>query len=287
MCVCDAGYAGAGCTERTCPLGDDPLTSGGAVDEVQGFTLSGAANDGAAYALRFTGCDGAAWTTAAFAVATDTASSAAMAANAAAIKSALESLPGSAAGAVTATCGTDYGAVPNVRCTVAFTSLPGNVPDLVVLPLAGAAPVVAQPAQPVHVFANVVGAPAGGVGLSLRFFPADADAAMSDGAAPATQWLRWPQRRRLSRRLRRRWPRRWWLRQQRLHRRRQQPTSSWATPLPLNRPRPPAPSPSCLQRLLRRCPRLLRRRPLRACRCRRPPSRRRRRSRRSRPSRRL
>jgi hypothetical protein len=27
-CVCDAGYSGADCTLRTCPRGDDPLTSG-------------------------------------------------------------------------------------------------------------------------------------------------------------------------------------------------------------------------------------------------------------------
>ena len=176
-CVCDAGYTGAACEERACPLGDDPLTNEGAVDEVQGFTLSGATNDGASYALRFTNFDGSEWTTAAFRLATDTTSSAAMSANAASIKAALEGLPGGVAGAVTAACGTDYGSIPNVRCTVAFTSLPGNVPDLLVLPMAGAAPVVAQPSQPVHVFVGVVGANAGGVGIALRLFPDDADAA--------------------------------------------------------------------------------------------------------------
>jgi hypothetical protein len=177
VCVCDAGYGGADCAERSCPLGDDPLTNGGAKDDVQGFTVAGgAANDGGAYALRFTDFAATAWTTASFALATDTASSAAMAGNAAAIKAALEGLPGGAAGAVTASCGTDYtsaaAGLGNVRCTVAFTSLPGNVPDMALLPLSGAPP-VAQPGQPVHVFAGVAGAAVAGVELALRLFPDD------------------------------------------------------------------------------------------------------------------
>ena len=171
MCVCDPGYEGADCSQRSCPLGDDPLTDGGAVDEMQGFTVSGNANDGGTYALRFTGFDGTSWTTAAFALATTTTNSTAMSDNAAAIKAALEGLPGGAAGAVTAACGSDYSSVPNVRCTVTFTSLPGNVPDLVVLALAGA-PAVAQPSQPVHVFTAVAGT-AAFVGVTLRLFPDD------------------------------------------------------------------------------------------------------------------
>lgn len=190
-CVCDRGYGGADCSERACPLGDDPLTAGSAscgsapcADEVQGFTLSGYANDGGAYRLRFTDFWGAVWLTAPFAVATDTASSAAQAANAAAIKGALESLPAGVAGNVTAACGSDYSAVPNVRCTVTFVTLPGNVPELVVVP-AGGAPVVAQPAQPVHVFAAVAGSATPGVGVALRLFPDD----LASGAFRAAQYV--------------------------------------------------------------------------------------------------
>jgi hypothetical protein len=136
QCACDRGYGGADCSARACPLGDDPLTTSGAAcgsrpctDDVQGFTVSGVANDGGAYRLRFTDFYGGVWLTAVFALASDTASAAAQAANAAAIKGALESLPAGAAGNVTAACGGDYTAVPNVRCTVTFTSLPGSVPE--------------------------------------------------------------------------------------------------------------------------------------------------------------
>ena len=54
MCVCDSGFAGSDCSERTCPRGDDPLTPvsdkrwcGGATCawEVQEFSLGGSAGD--------------------------------------------------------------------------------------------------------------------------------------------------------------------------------------------------------------------------------------------------
>ena len=177
-CVCDRGYGGADCSARACPLGDDPLTtSGGAcgarpcTDDVQGFTVSGVANDGGTYRLRFLDFFGGVWETGVFALATDTGNATAMAGDAAAIKGALESLPAGVAGNVTAACGSDYTAVPNVRCTVTFTTLSGNVPELALLP-AGGAPVVAQPAQPVHVFTAVAGAVAG-TGVAIRLFPDD------------------------------------------------------------------------------------------------------------------
>lgn len=36
-CVCDAGWDGPDCSQRSCPKGDDPMTSG--VDEVSVIML--------------------------------------------------------------------------------------------------------------------------------------------------------------------------------------------------------------------------------------------------------
>ena len=49
-CACDAGYSGALCEARACPLGDDPLTTGQA-DEVQLLRCSASALKAPAYAV--------------------------------------------------------------------------------------------------------------------------------------------------------------------------------------------------------------------------------------------
>ncbi|RYG40857.1 hypothetical protein EON68_03730, partial [archaeon] len=43
-CVCDTGYAGADCSQRVCPTGDDPLTTAGQSAEVQTLTCTCAAS---------------------------------------------------------------------------------------------------------------------------------------------------------------------------------------------------------------------------------------------------
>lgn len=189
-CVCDAGYSGADCSLRLCPRGDDPLTVTNPVcgnkpcqNEVQGFTIAGGTtNDKKQYRIRFYDYEGVFYFTAPFAIGTtydssnsgvNAANTAVNAANALAVKNAMEAIPMGVTGNVTVTCKFDPTSTHNVRCTVTFKTLPGNVPEFVVEPVTGA-PVIAQPSQPVHVFTGVVASGAG-VTITTQLFPDNAD----------------------------------------------------------------------------------------------------------------
>lgn len=184
-CVCDAGYSGADCSLRLCPRGDDPLTVTNPVcgnkacqNEVQGFTIAGGTtNDKKQYRIRFYDYEGVFYFTAPFVVATtydssnsgsNAANTATNAANAVAVKNAMEAIPMGVTGNVTVSCKFDQTSTKNVRCTVTFKTLPGNLPEFVVEPVTGA-PVIAQPSQPVHVFTNV--AITGATTVSVQLFP--------------------------------------------------------------------------------------------------------------------
>lgn len=186
-CVCDAGYSGADCSLRLCPRGDDPLTVTNPVcgnkicqNEVQGFTIAGGTtNDNKQYRIRFYDYEGVFYFTAPFAIVTaydttsggiNAANTATSSTNAMAVKNALEAVPMGVTGNVTVSCTFDKTTTHNVRCTVTFKTLPGNVPEFIVEPVSGA-PVIAQPSQPVHVFSGV--AAVGGTTMSVQLFPDD------------------------------------------------------------------------------------------------------------------
>lgn len=174
-CACDEGYAGIDCSQYECPRGDDPLTTspatcGGApcADEVQAFMIGGNQAGGLAghpvnYALTFVDYNGFAFTTANVGIDTylnygAPANAAAKASTEASIKAALEALPNNATGIVSVSVtgdGTNGAFVgdANIRVLVTFTTLSGNVPDMIVVPgtptltAAAGTPPVAQPSR--------------------------------------------------------------------------------------------------------------------------------------------
>jgi hypothetical protein len=65
-CVCDAGFAGPGCDQRQCPLGDDPLTTG-QHNEVQWVDVYADVQFTGTVKFIYTDLFGEQWTTASFA----------------------------------------------------------------------------------------------------------------------------------------------------------------------------------------------------------------------------
>ena len=203
-CACDQGYAGFDCSSRECPRGDDPLTStpatcGGVpcADEVQVFVIAPAqgagGTDGAVlYRLRFFDFNGFVFNTRDFSVLTridysdaSPAGVAKAAAVAADIADALGSLPNGITGSVTVTI--SGSATSNIFLSVTFINLPGNVPDMNVLPgtLASQAgsPAVAQPFQRVQTL-TLSGLTTSSV-LSATAFPLNLTSARKDSGLTA------------------------------------------------------------------------------------------------------
>ena len=154
--MCDPGYSGIDCSLRTCPRGDDPLTTepytcgvSACRNELQSFSVDGGQTNGV-YSLVFTDLDGTSYTTADFKLSTDSTAAAWLAikaANEKAIKDALEALPNGVVGTVAVTAAVDASAAmpqynafyfsagghtasEQLRFTVEFLTKSGNVPTM-------------------------------------------------------------------------------------------------------------------------------------------------------------
>jgi len=154
-CVCDTGYSGIDCSLRTCPRGDDPLTTdpytcgtSACRNELQSFSVDGG-QTGGVYALVFTDLDGSEYTTADFKLSTDSTSaswSTIKAENEATIKGALQALPNNVVGTVAVTAAVSSDANPlynhfyyssggssakeQLRFTVEFLTKSGDLPSM-------------------------------------------------------------------------------------------------------------------------------------------------------------
>jgi len=193
-CECNPGYTGADCSQRVCPLGADPLAvtkavcgNGACVNEVQGFTIGSGGNtnpnNGKTYRIMYTDFNLATYWTDPFVVYTGSAlTSAQNAANAAAVVAALQALPMGIAGEVSATSAGDNSGYSNARVLVTFSTVSGNVPPMVVVPVTGI-PVVTQPTQQLFTYSVTAAAGTTSVIASWTLYPSD-----STGFRPSTQF---------------------------------------------------------------------------------------------------
>jgi hypothetical protein len=200
-CVCDPGYSGIDCSLRTCPRGDDPLTTlpytcglSACRNEIQSFSIDGGQDEGGAYSLVFTDLDGNSLETDVFKLITDTSSADYDAAdNEAAIKEAIEALPNNVAGVVDvataiAPAGTNNAFSYSVggslgklqlRFSVEFTTKSGDIPDMKLKfhrdVVAGTgASFIFQPGMPVqNLVLEKVASPTEDEYLQVKIFPTD------------------------------------------------------------------------------------------------------------------
>jgi len=146
-CACDAGFEGYDCSQKTCPRGDDPLTTS-QKPEVQFVEIGRGAPKGVpaggSFRLTFTDAFGDKWTTGKISVYGSTDKSAD-------VKAALEALPSGVAGTVTvtrkvvgativaaagndATTGVstsrDTTIAPGIRYAITFNTVPGDLASL-------------------------------------------------------------------------------------------------------------------------------------------------------------
>jgi len=112
-CVCDYGYTGNDCSQRTCPMGDDPLaTSGSATVDSQRYTCAGTSGYFVAKIFGFV------------------TEQIAYNANAATVKAALEALPPIRGVSVSFSSGSVVCASGTITTTIQWTHTPGDVPQL-------------------------------------------------------------------------------------------------------------------------------------------------------------
>ena len=113
-CICDYGYTGYDCSLRTCPWGDDPLsTSGSATVDSQTYTCAGTSGYFVARIFGFT------------------TEAIAYNANAATVKAALEALPPIQGVTVSFNSGSVVCASSTITTTIQWTHTPGDIPQLV------------------------------------------------------------------------------------------------------------------------------------------------------------
>jgi len=146
-CACDAGFEGYDCSQKTCPRGDDPLTTN-QKPEVQFVEIGRGAPKGVpaggSFRLTFTDAFGDKWTTGKITVYGSTDKSAD-------VKAALEALPSGVAGTVTVTrkvvgarivaaagddsttgvsTSRDSTIAPGIRYAITFNTVPGDLASL-------------------------------------------------------------------------------------------------------------------------------------------------------------
>ena len=207
-CVCDPGYSGIDCSYRVCPVGDDPLTwddssCGGSacVSEVQSFSIDGN-QASASYTLTFTNLNGAVYTTNSFSLSSTNPTSASLSSNAAAIVSALSSLPNNVTGTVSVLCSggaSSSGSVTSseaskaqMRCSVTFSTKSGNIPSMSISPVGSAGrSYLFQPGTPVQTLKFPTATNGQSYMMRFRIFPTDTTLFPQTGSASAYTYKHW------------------------------------------------------------------------------------------------